>query len=262
MDEQLQHRAKVLAFSLYDAIPQLPDIDQPTEGFERPRYLAGNIEFSVMGGNVSRAISWVEDGVEHQLWFEVRGWVHFTRGDQPNSELYGQRVFDDWPKDDPHPRSDSFEGDIDFFIECANKFNAALGRARRIPAPKEEPTRADPQIDSSRLGDLANMTPNEPMQVVIAIPSGTLTTERYSELAALAYHDIPSLPDGVGGLVALADTNAEVQGYNPRHHGVLESYTVVFRNSVALNLQLADGENSISTLLRDGTVSIEHVKLG
>ena len=110
MDEQLQLRAKVLAFSLYDAIPQLPDIDQPTEGFERPRYLAGNIEFSVMGGHVSRAISWVEDGVQQQLWFEVRGWVHFTRGDQPNSELYVQSIFDDWPKDDPNPRSDTFEG--------------------------------------------------------------------------------------------------------------------------------------------------------
>lgn len=261
MDACLQSRARILALALYDAIPGLPGIDAPTAGYEGRRYLSGNVEFSVRNGYPSRAISWAENGENFQLWFEIRGFVHLTRIGSQSVDLYSQSVFHDWTNGDRHQQASTFEGDINLFIACASKLQSALGRAQHVPEISKEPTEED-QIDSSHLAGMTNLATDESKEIVIAIPNGKLTAEQYTDLASIAYHDIPALPAGLGGFVALTDTNAEVQGYNPRMHGNFDTHTVVFRNSAALNLQVAEDDNCISSLSRNGLITIEHVKLG
>jgi hypothetical protein len=74
--------------------------------------------------------------------------------------------------------------------------------------------------------------------------------------------DVPTGDDGIGGFVALSDTNAEVQGYNLRDRAIADAEKIVYRNATALNFELVDDDQSLVSLVRAGKITIEEISLG
>lgn len=88
----------------------------------------------------------------------------------------------------------------------------------------------------------------------------------YLEYARMAYDDVPTPNDDVnlGGFVALADTNIEVQA----RHGMGGQSThgdwgrMFFRNAKALHLVEDESENSLVGFAKSKAISILSVKIG
>lgn len=98
--------------------------------------------------------------------------------------------------------------------------------------------------------------------VEVEIGPDGLSFDAYVEMSRLAYSDAEQETDGLGGLVALADTNAEFQRCDLRPDRAFQSRRMVFRNAKAMHLEEVAGENSIVSLAKSGVIAILQVRLG
>lgn len=131
----------------------------------------------------------------------------------------------------------------------------------------DRPTEPNEDRDDSfaaRLASLNNLGDRNdtPVTLTIPVPSGYLSVDKYVEMSRIAYRDATQSVQGLGGVVALADTNAEVQGYNPRHSDSAHRSRVLFRNAPALHFEEVKTADSLPALAKDGAVTIVDVRLG
>lgn len=134
---------------------------------------------------------------------------------------------------------------------------------------KEIHEKGEREIVINRLKSLRNTGKDggAPASVEVFVPTTAFysSDHMYLEYAKMAYGDVPS-PNNVtnlGGFVAVADTNIEVQS---QHHKPRFDYSdktrILFRNAKALHLAEDTSENSIVGLIKSGAISILSVKIG
>jgi hypothetical protein len=255
MNPKLQESAKRLSCELYDSIDQLPDVNRKSQHeFQQPEYQSGNLTFSVYNGSTSRAITWVENDKECRIWFEVRGMVHLTVDED---QVYSQVLYSEFPNDDFRGRANKFDGDIERFLKLAEFAKTFLSDCKR----------SDLLSDHDHLTELKKFKNrddgwNQRQEYVVYVNRGEFSPETYYKFARVAYRDVPTGDDGIGGFVALSDTNAEVQGYNLRDRAIADAEKIVYRNATALNFELVDDDQSLVSLVRAGKITIEEISLG
>lgn len=125
------HRKKavLLATSLYDSIKDYLEAenDIDTKNDHGPFHIAGfNIRIRYYGES-SRGLFWEHAGVRYRMWFEVRGWVHFDRG---NERIYQQVLFTELPS--PGNRPDEFKGDMSHFFSVGERLLEHLEKTSRL----------------------------------------------------------------------------------------------------------------------------------
>lgn len=115
------------------------------------------------------------------------------------------------------------------------------------------------------LKQLHNIGPgarSKAMAVEIKVPARQLTPDAYAHFASLAYADVArhTQTDNVGGAVALADTNLELE----RKHGRVgpSASLLKFRNAKAMHFTESKRNDNIAAFARDRTVSILSIKIG
>lgn len=117
----------------------------------------------------------------------------------------------------------------------------------------------------ARLRSLRNTSKSgivDPQIVEVALLPHEHTLESYVEFARLAYSDVPSETEQLGGVAVLADTNAELEHFPFGQESNRERQTLRFRNARAMHLTEIKGEGSLVALARSGRVSILGVHLG
>jgi hypothetical protein len=255
MNQKLHDTAKRLSCELYDAIAQLPDVNRKSQReFQQPEYRSGNVTFSIFNGSTSRAITWVEDEKEWRMWFEVRGMVHLTLDED---QIYSQVLYDEFPSENFHGRENEFDGDIERFLQLAKFAKKLLGHCKRSDLLSDHDHLSELKKFKNQDGDW-----NERQEYVVHVRRGEFSPETYYEYARVAYQDVPSGDDGIGGFVTLSDTNAEVQGYNLRDSAIADAEKIVYRNATALNFEVVDENDSLVSLVRSGKITIEEISLG
>lgn len=115
---------------------------------------------------------------------------------------------------------------------------------------------------SECLSTLKNIGCAEPRAISISLDLEDLSLERYVQMSQIAYHDAVQPIEGLGGLVALADANAEVQEYNPRYPDRVRRSSILFRNAAALNLAEVTDSDTLPALAMKGSITILEVQLG
>ena len=113
------------------------------------------------------------------------------------------------------------------------------------------------QNSDSEFENFANTGNVEP--IVIEIELKEKNYEKYVQLSKKAYSDIPCNIENLGGLNLLSDTNWE---YNKQHLHNMETYRVKFYNASALHFKEINEEETISTMVKSGKITIESIKIG
>jgi hypothetical protein len=100
------------------------------------------------------------------------------------------------------------------------------------------------------------------MFVEIRIGLHQLTPETYARFAGFAYADVArhTQVENLGGTVALADTNLEIE--HNRSAGISSEGSLRFRNAKAMHFTESHDKGTIAALAHDGCISIESVRIG
>lgn len=103
----------------------------------------------------------------------------------------------------------------------------------------------------------SNVATNEASVVEIELPK--IDFEEYITLSKKAYSDIPISDENLGGFNLVADTNWE---YNKHYLHNVNSRIIKFFNANALHFKEITDKNTISSMVKDGTIKIESIKIG
>ena len=143
--------------------------------------------------------------------------------------------------------------------------------AKAIEKMLREYTREEEESgDVRKLRALHNIgkTGSSPSCVEVRVPPSVFQPgdATYLKYARLAYSDVPTPNDEVnlGGFVALADTNVELQ---VRHHMGMcsvqaQQRSILFRNAKALHMVEDSSEDSLVGFTKSGAITILSVKIG
>lgn len=114
--------------------------------------------------------------------------------------------------------------------------------------------------DREQLRTMRNRS-RHPQTVRIKMPPGTEVHAEYESLAELAYSDVQTDVDNLGGGVALADTNLQ-HSDTIQHTEDDDEFLVTFRNAPALHLQEVNAPDSLVSFAQAGVLSILSVTIG